>query len=75
MKFRLDQCARNFYGDKDYTIAEGILSGKGKLVVRNNLWTKWKNEYLYQEGLISMRVDGREAKKFAKENNITIGKE
>ena len=72
MKFRLDQCARNFYGDKDYTIAEGILSGKGKLVVRNNLWTKWKNEYLYQEGLISMRVDGREAKKFAKENNITI---
>lgn len=75
MKFRLDQCARNFYGDKDYTIAEGILSGKGKLVVRNNLSTNWKNEYLYQEGLLAMRVNGREAKKFAKENNITIGKE
>ena len=75
MKSRLDQCARNFYGDKDYTIAEGILSGKGKLVVRNNLSTNWKNEDLYQEGLLAMSVDGREAKKFAKENNITIGKE
>lgn len=75
MKFRLGQYAINLYGQSDYTVAEGILSGKGKLVVRNNLWTKWKNEYLYQEGLISMRVDGREAKKFAKDNNITIGKE
>lgn len=75
MSFRLNQYARDFYGDKDYTIAEGILSGKGKLIVRRDMTTNWKNQYLYQEGMLVMQLDGREAKKFAKDNNLTIGKE
>lgn len=78
MKFRLNQYASDFYGYKDYTIAQGILSGKGQLVVMNNHSTKWKNQYFYREGTLLplyMRVNGQEAKKFAKENGIIIGKE
>ena len=75
MSFKLEQYARDFYGDKDYTIAEGILNGKGKLIVKRDMTTNWKNQYFYQEGMLVMRLDGREAKKFAKDNNLTIGEE
>lgn len=71
-KFRLDSYARNFYGDCDYTIREGVLNGKGVLKVEKSLYTNWKPEYKYVEGMLAMIVDGREAKKFAKDNNITI---
>lgn len=72
MKFNLNSNVRNFYGDTDYTIMDGLLSQKGYLCVRNDLLTNWKNAYYYVEGFISMRVDGREAKRFAKENGIEI---
>lgn len=72
MRFRLDSKVRNFYGDTDYTIKEGLLQGKGVLQVEKNLRTNWKPEYGYREGFIVMRVDGREAKKFAKDNNLKI---
>lgn len=70
--FHLDDYARNFYGDTDHTIMDGLLSQKGCLCVRNDLVTNWKNVYSYVEGFISMRIDGREAKAFAKENGIEI---
>lgn len=72
MKFKLDNYARDFYGDKDYTIKEGILSGKGELVVERSLRTNFKPSYGYREGWLVMWVNGTEAKKFAKEHNITI---
>lgn len=74
MKFKLDSKVRNFYGEADYTIREGILSHKGVLEVEKSLMTNWKPEYGYREGLLVMRVDGRQAKKFAKDNNIEIVK-
>ena len=70
--FKLTDYVRNFYGDTDYTILDGLLDQKGCLCVRNDLITNWKNVYSYVEGFISMRIDGREAKKFAKENGIEI---
>lgn len=70
MSFKLTDNVRNFYGEADYTIEEGILNQKGKLVKRNDLSTKWKNQYYYVEGFLSMRIDGRQAKSFAKENGI-----
>ena len=72
MSFKLNQYARDFYGDKDYTIAEGILSGKGQLIIKRDMTTNWKNRYFYKEGLLVMQLDGRQAKSFAKENNIEI---
>ena len=74
MLFKLTDKARNFYGEADYTIMDGLLSQKGFLEVKNDLSTNWKNYYYYREGLISMRVDGRQAKSFAKENGIEIRK-
>lgn len=72
MRFKLTDNARNWYGESDYTIMDGILSQKGKLVRRNDLFTKWKNQYYYVEGSLSMRVDGRQARSFAKENGINF---
>ena len=71
-KFKLDSKVRDFYGEKSYTIREGILNKKGVLEVERNLYTKWKPEYGYREGLLVMKINGTEAKKFAKDNNITI---
>lgn len=71
MKFKLDDYAQDFYGNKDYTIREGVLTGKGKLVAQRNISTHWLS-YEYKEGLLSMTINGNEAKKFAKDNNITI---
>lgn len=72
MRFKLTDNVRNWYGESDYTIMDGILSQKGKLVRRNDLFTKWKNQYYYVEGFLSMRVDGRQARSFAKENGINL---
>lgn len=72
MKFKLDDYARDFYGEKSYTIREGILTGKGKLVVERSIRTNWRPLYGYQEGMLVTTINGTEAKKFAKENNITI---
>jgi len=66
--FNLDNYARGFYGDKDYTIREGITSGKGKLELRNNLETRFKNEYYYVEGWVAMRVNGNQARKLLNNN-------
>lgn len=74
MVFKITDKARNFYGEADYTIMDGILNQKGFLEVRNDLFTNWKNCYYYREGLISMRVDGRQARSFAKENGLKIRK-
>ena len=41
--FRINQKARNLYGDKDYTIAEGILTNKGELVKKRNWETQFNN--------------------------------
>jgi hypothetical protein len=72
MKFKLDSSARNFFGDCNYTIREGILNGKGKLVVEKSTQTNWKPEYKYVEGMLAMAVDGREARRSAKANGIKI---
>lgn len=72
MKFKLDDYATDVYGEKNYTIREGILTGKGKLVVERSIRTNWRPSYGYQEGLLVMTINGNEAKKFAKDNNITI---
>ena len=72
MSFKLTDYARNLYGAKDYTIAEGILEHKGDLVRKNNLSTNFKNQYLYREGILTMKLNGNEAKSFAKQNNIII---
>ena len=74
MVFKITDRARTFYGEAEYTIMDGILSRKGSLEVRNDLFTDWKNVYYYREGSILMRVDGRQAKRFAKENGIRIRK-
>ena len=70
--FRINQKARNLYGDKDYTIAEGILTNKGELVKKRNWETQFNNEYYYREGLLVMRLNGVEAKGCARRNNIEI---
>ena len=72
MKFKLTSKVRTFYGEEDYTIMDALLDGKGYLGVKNDLYTRWKNVYYYTQGFISMPVDGREAKSFAKENGIEI---
>ena len=72
--FKLTDYARNWYGQTDYTIMDGLLDQKGSLVVDNSLFTNWENRYYYNEGFISMRIDGRQAKSFAKENGIEIRK-
>lgn len=72
MSFKLSNYARGFYGDKDYTIEEGIMNRKGDIVVQNNLSTGFKNQYFYREGLLEMKLNGTEAKSFAKKNNIII---
>lgn len=74
MVFKITDKVRNFYGETDYTIMDGLLSQKGILTVRNDVITSWKNVYYYREGFISMRVDGRQARSFAKENGIEIRK-
>lgn len=71
---RLTDYARGLYGDKDYTIKDGILTGKGRLVYENSWQTNWKNAYYYKEGIFVMRVNGNQARTFAKNNNITIEK-
>lgn len=70
--FKINQRARGFYGDKDYTIAEGILTNKGDLVKKCNWETQFNNEYYYREGLLVMRLNGVEAKGFARRNNVEI---
>ena len=72
VKFKLTSKVRTFYGEKDYTIQEALLSGKGYLGVKNDLFTKWKNVYYYKQGFLLMPIDGREAKRFAKENGVEI---
>ena len=72
MSFKLSSYARDFYGDKDYTIEQGILEGKGELVKKRNWETQFNNEYYYREGILVMRVDGVQAKGFARRNNIKI---
>lgn len=59
-------------GALDYTFEDGLLSGKGKLVKKNNLDTNFKNTYYYVSGFLMYRVNGKEAKKFARENNLVI---
>lgn len=74
MSFKLDDYARGLYGDKEYTIREGILSGKGRIVVKNDYTNNFKNAYYYKEGIFTMQINGTQAKAFAKKNNIEIGK-
>ena len=71
-KFKMNSPVRDFYGDKNYTIEEGLLSGKGVLQKEQNLYTNWKPEYGYREGLLVMKVNGNQAKSFAKKHNLNI---
>ena len=71
-KFDFDDHVRNFYGEADHTIRQGLLEGKGHLEIEKSYKTNFKPQYGYVEGLIWMPVDGRKAKKFAKDNNMEI---
>ena len=72
MSFKLDDYARGLYGDKEYTIREGILNGKGRIVVKNDYTNNFRNSYYYKEGIFVMQINGTQAKAFAKKNNIEI---
>lgn len=72
MVFKLTSRVRTFYGDANHTIMDGLLSQRGALYVKNDVFTNWRKVYYYQEGFIRMRVDGRQAKSFARENGIVI---
>ena len=65
--FRLDDFVRGFYGDKDYTIRDGIEQGKGDVRLKRDFYTRFKNEYYYVEGAIWSRLDGTQARKVIKE--------
>jgi hypothetical protein len=71
--FKLTDYAQDFYGNKNYTIEEGVLNHKGIIEKENNLSTNFKNVYYYREGLIAMRLDGRQAQKFVNEFNKILG--
>lgn len=74
MSFKLDDYARGLYGEKEYTIREGILSGKGRIVVKNDYTNSFKNAYYYKEGIFIIQINGTQAKAFAKKNNIEISR-
>lgn len=65
-RFKFNNYVRDWYGEKDYTIEEGIKMGKGKVKVEKSIYTNFKPEYSYVEGILAMRLDGREAKKYLK---------
>lgn len=74
MTFKLDDYARDIYGNKEYTIRDGILSGKGGIVVKNDFTTNFKNKYYYKEGIFIMQINEIQSKAFANKNNIEIEK-
>lgn len=74
-QFKLQDNVRWLTGEKDYTIADALETGKGKLVVRNDYTTNFKNVYYYKEGIFLMRVNGNQARTYAKNHNLTIGKD
>lgn len=71
--FKLTDKVRNFYGEADHTIEEGIREHKGIIEKRRDLSTNFKTKYYYVEGFIAMHIDGRQAKKYENEFNKTIG--
>ena len=64
--FNLNQKVIDLYGEREYTFREMIENGKMKIEKRNNIYTKWKNEYYGICGMIEYRLNGNQAKKYIK---------
>ena len=64
---------KTFYGLSDKTIGDVLKDGQGKIFIKNNYQTHFKNQYYFTEnGFIVYQMDGREIKTFCKNNDIKI---
>lgn len=72
--FKLDNPVRDFYGDREYTYRDKLESGEMEIVKENNLSTNFKDKYYVTAtggGFLKYLVDGREAKKYLKDQQTS----